>query len=126
MQGRVKYEKTSFKDLLEGHLEVMSSYANTIGLLFMAILATRECLERYDIIPRRDSIHDSNDEMYRDINYISDFLNVLTVCIILVFTLVPETLVLCVIICLAEYSSLSQFKTGKLTFRKLYSLENMG
>jgi magnesium-transporting ATPase (P-type) len=27
---------------------------------------------------------------------------------------------------LAEYSSLSQFKSGKLTFRKLYSLENMG
>ena len=123
---RVKYEKTNFKDLLEHHIETMSNYGKWIGVVFMAMLATRECLERYEIIPKRDGLHESNDEMYRDINYISDFLNVLTVAIILVFTLVPETLVLCVIICLAEYSSLSQFKSGKLTFRKLYSLENMG
>ena len=117
--NRVKYEKTNFKDLLIAHVEKMSNYGNSFGLFFMAMLALREILEQYNIIAKKEGLHEMNGDQYRDINYISDFLNVLTVCIILIFTLMPETLVLCVIICLAEFSTLHQFKSGKLTFRKL-------
>jgi magnesium-transporting ATPase (P-type) len=108
---KVKYEKTGFKDILESHLELMSNLGNTFGLMFMALLASREMLERYEVIPKRIGVHALHQmtDQYRDINYISDFLNVLTVCIILIFTLVPETLILCVIICLSEYSSLHRF-----------------
>lgn len=53
-------------------------------------------------------------------------LELLIITLSLVIAVIPEGLQLSVIYCLSQYASIGLFKDGKLIFKKLKTLENMG
>lgn len=53
-------------------------------------------------------------------------IKLIIVVISLVITIIPSSLPLAIIFCLSEYSSLSVFKSGKIVFKSLRQLENIG
>jgi P-type E1-E2 ATPase len=53
-------------------------------------------------------------------------LKLIIITITLIIAIIPEGLSLAVIYCMSEYSSLSIFSKGKLIFRKLKTLDNLG
>ena len=116
----IKNEKTDFKDILEDH----NVYIGKIGNKYFAATFIIIFLIRGSVMFYYD--HDFKHLAQKDIVLLKMFLDILQVCICLTISLIPEALMLAVIICLSEYTSMSLIESGKLVFRKLKALETMG
>jgi len=120
VEGHILDEQVEFKDLLDSYSIRIGKIANLIGILFFTGMMVRYYLEMTNKLPVYHEHGRTKADMFAFI------LRCIIISITLVISIIPEAISLAVIYCLSEYSSLMMFKNGKIVFRKLKSLENMG
>lgn len=120
LDGHILTEQLELKDLLQAYSIYMAKLVNIFVVIFMSAMIGRFYLQN------QGYLEEFAKKKTTSLDYFDYFLKCLIMNITLIISVIPEALTLAVIYCLSEYSSLELFSKGKLVFRKLKSLENMG
>lgn len=115
-QGHIIDEELEFKDMLESYSIKIGIFANYFAVFYIVSM-----MYKHHYSFSHDSENDA--KLGKDLQHLLQlFIYALT----LMISVIPEALSLAAIYCLSEYSSLNVFESGKIMFRRLKSLENMG
>ena len=92
--------------------------ANYYGAFILIAMTIRHYLVVTNVIPSYQ-----NKEKFIDLTF---FLDLITIVLCMLICIVPEALNMAFVYCLSQYATVSILKEGKMAFKNIKALENMG